>query len=110
LDVPRQAQRSDPDIGRDVKFFESGSDGPFWAVVEPLSSDVEVLWKMWPRTKLCDGVLSRRFESIDGQSEIWQLFLSRILREEFLSLAHRGMTGWHLGREETAAAVQARAY
>ena len=110
LDALRQAQRSDPDIGKVVKFLEDSDERPPWQVVEPLSSDVKVMWKIWPRLKMCSGVLSRRFESVDGQSEIWQVVLPKILRSEFLTLAHGGMTGGHLGQKKTAAVVQARAY
>jgi len=110
LDALRQAQRSDPDIGSIVKLLESGDERPLWEVVEPLSSDVKTLWKIWAKLKICDGVLSRRFESVDGQSEIWQVMLPKVLRDKFLTLAHGGMTRGHLGQKKTAAAVQARAY
>jgi len=110
LDALRQAQRSDADIVTIVKLLESGDERPPWEVVEPLSSDVKTLWKIWARLKICDGVLSRRFESVDGQSEIWQVVLPKVLRDKFLTLAHGGMTGGHLGQKKTAAVVQARAY
>ena len=110
LDALRQAQRSNPDIGKVIKFLEDGDERPPWEVVEPLSSDVKILWKIWPRLKIRDDVLSRRFESVDGQSEIWQVVLPKTLRSEFLTVAHGGMTGGHLGQKKTAAVVQARAY
>ena len=59
---------------------------------------------------MCDGVLSRCFESVDGQSEIWQVVLPKVLREEFLMLARSVMTGGHMSQKITAAAVQTRAY
>ena len=110
LDSLRQAQRSDHVIGIIVKFLESGDERPPWKVVEPLSSDVKTLWKIWARLKMCDNVLCRRFESVDGQSEIWHVVLPKALRGEFLTLAHGNMTGGHLCQKKTAAAVQARAY
>jgi transposase InsO family protein len=57
-----------------------------------------------------DGLLKRRFESIDGTTERWQVIWPRKLRSEFLKIAHGGMTGGHLGRQRTAHAVQSRAY
>ena len=42
--------------------------------------------------------------------QIWQVVLPKVLREEFLTLAHGSMTGGHLGQKKAAAAVQARAY
>jgi len=57
-----------------------------------------------------DGILMRRFEAVDGRSERWQTVLPTEMREEFLRIAHSGMTGGHLGRDKTAAVIQSRAY
>ena len=34
----------------------------------------------------------------------------KVLRQEFLRIAHTGMTGGHMSKRRTAAAVQSRAY
>jgi len=106
----RVAQRADPDINVIIELMEANDEQPSWETVSPLSSDVKFLWKFWPRLKIQNGVLVRRFESVDGRSEVWQVVLPQKLRDEFLALAHGGMTGGHLGQRKTAAAVQARAY
>ena len=85
-------------------------DKPPWESVALHSFDVRVLWGMWPRLRVHDGVLQRRFESPDGISVKWQTVLPLKLRKEFLSAIHGGMTGGHLGRKRTAASIQARAY
>jgi len=55
-------------------------------------------------------LLKRWFESKDGKSERWQIVWLRELRTEFLTIAHGGMTGGHMGLKKTASAVQSRAY
>jgi len=65
---------------------------------------------MWQRLSIRDGVLKRKFEEVNGIGERWQIILPEKLRKEFMTIAHGGMTGGHLGYRKTAAAIQARAY
>jgi len=54
--------------------------------------------------------VKRRFESADGLDVSWQIVWPARLRKEFLKLVHSGVTGGHLGRRRTEAAIQSRAY
>jgi len=110
LEGLRQAQRVDPDVGYIIEAMESDSGQPDWEAVALKSSDVKTLWKQWSRLGLRGGLLKRRFESSDGKSERWQVVGPKELRTEFLSIAHGGMTGGHLGLKKTSVAVQSRAY
>ena len=83
---------------------------PPWDAVALQSHDVKILLNMWPRLRIWNGILQRRFESLDGSTVNWQIVLPVKLRKEFLSVIHGGMTGGHLARKRTAASVQARAY
>jgi len=62
---------------------------------------------MWPRLAIRDGVLNRRFEDVNGTTEWWQIVA---YREEFMNIAHGGMSGGHLGSVRTASGIQLRAY
>jgi len=104
------AQRADPDIGFVIRLLEDSLEQPAWGTVSLQSSDVKTLYKLWPRLSLRDGLLKRRFESVDGTTCRWQIVWPKQLRTEFLKIAHSGMTGGHLGCKKTAAAVQSRAY
>ena len=104
------AQRADPDIGFIIRLIESFAEQPSWESVSSESSDVKTLWKLWPRLRIQDGLLKRRIESIDGKSERWQVVLPKELRSDFLTHAHGGMTGGHLGLKKTTGNVQSRAY
>jgi hypothetical protein len=72
--------------------------------------DVKVLWAMWPRLAIRDGLLKRRFEDAVSGADRWQIVVPGVYRQEFMSVAHRGMMGGHLGRQKTTAAIQSRAY
>jgi len=104
------AQRSDSDISYILKLMENSAEKPAWNLVACQSEDVRVLWGMWPRLQVWNGVLQRRFESMDGSSVTWQVILPKQMRREFLTIIHGGMTGGHLARKRTAASIQATAY
>lgn len=106
----RTAQEEDSDISCIIQLMKQSQDKPPWESVALHSHDVRVLWGMWPRLRIHDGVLQRRFETPDGLSVKWQVVLPLKLRKEFLSVVHGGMTGGHLGRKRTASSIQARAY
>jgi len=106
----RVAQESDPDISCILKLTNQSPEKPPWDEVALQSHDVRVLWGMWPRLRVWNGILQRRFESPDGLSGVWQVILPAKLRKEFLSVIHGGMTGGHLARRRTAASIQSRAY
>ena len=106
----RAAQKSDPDVSCVLNLMENSTEKPPWDSIACQSHDVRVLWSMWPRLRIWNGILQRRFESLDGLSVIWQVILPKKLRKEFLSVIHGGMTGGHLARRRTAASIQSRAY
>jgi len=68
--------------------------------------DFRALWEMWPRLKIWNGILYRRFVSSDGSVTTWQAILPKQLRQEFL---HKMLNG-HRSRKRTAASIQSKAY
>ena len=103
-------QRKDLDISFIIKLKENDDAKPPWEAVALASYDVKTIWAQWPRLAIKDGLLKRRFEAADGLSSYWQVIMPTSLRNEFISLAHGGMTGGHFGRRRTTAAIQSRAY
>jgi len=106
----KSAQRTDGDISVILKLKEDSTSKPAWSTVALESKDVKTLWNQWHRLSIRDGLLKRRFESPEGNEENWQVIWPKESRGQFLEIAHSGMTGGHLGRQKTAAAVQSRAY
>jgi transposase InsO family protein len=105
-----RAQEADPDVGHVISMLKQNAEKPAWDSVSVKSSDVKTLWGMWPRLAVRNGLLKRKFEAADGSSERWQVVWPKELRQEFLRIAHSGMTGGHMSKRRTAAAVQSRAY
>jgi hypothetical protein len=106
----KAAQRQDEEIGYIMGLLEKSPEKPCWEDIALKSSSIKTLWHMWSRLAMRDGLLKRKFESPDGLSERWQIVWPKSLRTEFLTIAHGGMTGGHLGRRRTASAIQSRAY
>jgi len=69
-----------------------------------------VLWGMWPRLRIYNGILQRKFEVADGTSVNWQVILPSKLGREFLTVIHGGMHGGHFARKRIAATIQSRVY
>ena len=106
----KSAQRMDEDIACILKLKEELQEKPQWNAIALKSRDVKILWNLWSRLEIRDGLLKRRFESSDGLTERWQVIWPKRFRTQFLEIAHGGMTGGHMSRQRTAAAVQTRAY
>jgi len=110
LDGLRNAQKNDADVAFILNLMEKSTEKPPLEVVACQSEEVRVLWGMWPRLRVWNGILQMRFVSVDGSTITWQVILPKQMRREFLSVIHGGMTGGHLARKRTAASIQARAY
>ena len=89
----RKAQHDDTDIGFIIERLEGNKEKPTWDSVTLKSHDVKTLWGAWERLAIRDGILKRRFEAPDGLSERCQVVWPKALRQEFLQIAHGGMTG-----------------
>ena len=109
-DALKCAQENDKDMGCIIELMKQSTEQPSWQLIALKSQDTKTLWYQWPRLQIRDGVLRRRFEDIETKKERWQIILPCIFREEFLRIAHSGMTGGHLGRKKMESAIQQRAY
>ena len=68
------------------------------------------MWSFWQRLDISEGILRRRYESVDQQTVYWQAVLPKGYREKFVRLVHAGAVGGHFGLKKTTATVQSRAY
>jgi transposase InsO family protein len=83
---------------------------PTWEEVALQPGKVKVLWGQWPRLRIRDGVLCRRWEAAIGDEVRWQVVMPVALRKTFVKQVHEGITGGHLGRNKTEEQVVHRAY
>jgi len=100
------AQKADPDISYIMHLMENYTERPCWEAPTNQTYDFRALWEMWPRLKIWNGILYRRFVLSDGSVTTWQAILPKQLRQEFL---HKMLNG-HLSRKRTAASIQSKAY
>ena len=106
----REAQRRDPEINFILQLIEWSKEKPSWSLVEGQSTDVKTLWNEWQRLVKKEDILFRRWTSIDGSPNRLQVILPTEYRQQFIRMAHSGMTGGHLGRSKTEEQVRQRAY
>ena len=65
-----------------------------------------MLHRHWFQLELVDGVLYRRWSGKEGKPAVLQLLVPATLRHDFISRAHTGMCGGHLGVRRTLDQVQ----
>jgi len=104
------AQRDDQDIGIIYTIMSSNAARTPWSEVVVYGASCKSLWHQWERLVLHDGVLYRWFYSCDGLPRFLQLVVPYEYRNEFIRLAHEGMTCGHLGRKRTETQVRNRGY
>ena len=100
------AQKADPDISYIMHLMENYTERPCWEAPTNQTYDFRALWEMWPRLKIRNTILYRRFDSSDGSATTWQAILPKQLRLEFLLKMING----HLSRKRTAVSIQSKAY
>ena len=93
LEGLKREQEADEDISKIIQFLNKSADTSPWEDVAMLNHKVKCLWNMWPRLRLRNGVLQRKFEILETRTLRWQIVLSRSMRNKFLIKAHGGMTG-----------------
>ena len=96
-----EAQRADSDIEPIINLLQSSDDNPPWSDVAGCSEVMKTLWNQWERLTLRDDVLYRKYYDAHGEVECFQLVVPFTQRNQFIELAHGGITGGHLGRRRT---------
>src|SRR5678815_497292 len=100
-----RAQKEDPDLRVVRPWLEEGSQAPDLVDILRENEAVKVYWHQKDRLYLCEEVMYRK--TPDG---IEQLLVPKAMRENYMRLAHTGITGGHLGVRRTRAQVRRRAY
>jgi hypothetical protein len=89
----RVAQQNDIDLACIIDWIKQSTEQPPWKTNALKSHNIKTLWYQWPRLQIREGILKRRFEDIKTNELIWQIILPYVFREEFLRIAHSGMSG-----------------
>ena len=100
-----KAQKEDPDLRVVRPWLEVGTQAPALVDILRENEAVKVYWHQRDRLYLYEEVIYRK--TPDG---VEQLVVPRAMRDQYMRLAHTGMTGGHLGVRRTRAQVRRRAF
>ena len=103
-------QLLDPEIGPVARLRQQQEEKPSIEELLPESEATKMLHSQWELLELIDGVLYRRWCGKEGKPEVLQLLVPATLRQDYMSRAHSGMCGGHLGLRRTLDQVQRRAF
>ena len=106
----RTAQREDTEINFIIDLMEASSEKPSYDVVADQSAEVKTLFYEWERLIIVEGLLLRRWTSTTSNSNRRQVVMPKKYRQQFIKLAHSGMTGGHLGKTKTLEQISLRAF
>ncbi|MCG8033309.1 MAG: DDE-type integrase/transposase/recombinase [Candidatus Thiodiazotropha taylori] len=103
-------QSEDPDIGLFLKWKLQFKDRPCRDKIAAESPAVRSLWLQWSQLFVQNGVLFRKWISVDSTLSYDQLVLPSVLRKEVLQSMHNGITAAHLGVHETVMKIKQNFY
>jgi transposase InsO family protein len=103
-----QAQSEDEDLGPIVRLRLQQQEQPSIVEFLAMSEQTKILWSMWERLEVREGLIYRRYYSKGGKTDSLQLLVPAGLQQEAIQRCHTGMTGGHLGTKKTLDQVQRR--
>ena len=103
-------QSEDPDIGILLKWKLQSEDRPCRDKVAAESPAVRSLWLQWSQLFIQNGVLFRKWISVDSTLSYDQLVLPSVLRKEVLQSMHNSITSAHLGVHKTVTKIKQNFY
>jgi len=105
-----EAYSKDPDLKEIYPLIKQKKEQVPWKAVIGQSLATKNYWQQWTRLYVSEGKLYRKWFSTDGTHQSSQLVPPFAMRQDFLRVAHTGLTGGHMGIKKTMDQVQRRAY
>ena len=106
----RRAQAEDPDISPILSHLLASSSRPTADEISGASPTTKHYWAQWSMLRINDGVLERRWESVDGVTSRWLVVLPGELRHQVMVEHHDALTGGHFGAKKTLQRLRQRFY
>ena len=101
VDVLRQKQEADLDLGPVYKARKASEERPEWEHYSMHSPACKAYFAEWKRLELHNGILYRRWENPSGTVVRLQILIPRDLQREICKQVHDGKTTAHLGKRRT---------
>uniref|UniRef100_A0A8D9DWF5 CCHC-type domain-containing protein n=1 Tax=Cacopsylla melanoneura TaxID=428564 RepID=A0A8D9DWF5_9HEMI len=105
----RKLQMEDKDIA-DLILWKEKSERPVWTNVVHRTAAMKSYWAQWDSFVLIDGVLKRKWESVDGKTCNYQILLPRSEIGKVLKEIQGGVSIEHCGVNWMMAKVRYRFY
>ena len=103
-------QRQDTDLAPIIRHLAQGTKQPEWVEVTSTSAVTKRYWAQWDMLQLSDGVLRRRWESVDGKTTRWLVVVPMTMRKLVLQETHGSLTSGHFGTKKTLQRLRTRFY
>ena len=78
--------------------------------IQSQSEAAKGLYSQWDQLEVHNGLVYRRWALSGNRGEVLQLLVPGALRQDYIRMAHTGITGGHLGVRRTLDQVQRRAF
>ncbi|KAJ8946183.1 hypothetical protein NQ318_001695 [Aromia moschata] len=105
----KKSQKKDSDLKLIRNWVKNGVR-PTWQEISRYGTTINGYWAQWNSLRFRDGLLDRNWESLDGVSAVYQLFLPKARIHQVLEELHSSLTGGHFGVNRTLARVRNRFY
>ncbi|UYV77521.1 K02A2.6-like, partial [Cordylochernes scorpioides] len=106
----RKSQFEDADLRPVMNWLNAGTNRPAWEDVASCSPITKSYWSLWDSLEFRGGVLSRKWESDDGQHIEWKMILPQSRVPSVLKELHNSPSGGHFGIAKTLGKVKERFY
>ena len=70
-------QHEDEDLRMIITALEAGQGKPAWNEVSDASTEAKQYWSQWELLRMQNGILQRRWESVNGNTHRWLIVVPR---------------------------------
>ena len=88
----------------------ASAERPKWELVSHLDADFKTYWSQWNRLVVKNGILYRRWICEKTGSDLFELVVPEVWRNEIVKMFHADPGAGHMGVKRTVERIRSRAY
>ena len=108
-DILRE-QSQDSKISTVLCWKNASAERPKWELVSHLDADCKTYWSEWNRLVVKNGILFRRWICKKTGSDLFELVVPEIWRNDIIKMFHADPGAGHMGVKRTVKRIRSRAY
>ena len=108
-DILRE-QSQDSKISTVLRWKNASAERPKWELVSHLDADRKTYWSQWNRLVVKNGILYRRWICEKTGSDLFELVVPEIWRNDIIKMFHADPGAGHMGMKRTVERIRSRAY